>query len=95
MDDLGSDVKEVLGVSAEWYKLGLQLKVKPGILDSIWSDFTATKDQLQEMLKAWLITGDNPTWKALIDALRSKMVGASQLAAVLEAKFERSEGAYI
>ena len=74
-------------MSAEWYDLGLQLKVRIGTLDSIKEDFTAAKHRLREMLKAWLTTGDNPSWKTLIDALRSPVVGASQLAAALETKF--------
>ena len=81
-------------MSADWYDLGLQLKVRTGTLDSIRADFTAAKHRLREMLKAWLITGDNPCWKTLIDALRSRMVGASQLAAALEKMYcpvERTE----
>ena len=82
-------------MSALWYNLGLQLKVRTGKLDNIRKHFTATKHQLQEMLKAWLTTGDNPCWKTLIAALRSEMVGAGHLAAVLETKYsvvERDEG---
>ena len=44
------------------------------------------------MLSAWLTTGDNPSWKTLVDALRSRIVGASQLAATLEAKYCPVEG---
>ena len=39
------------------------------------------------MVKAWLTTGDNPSWKTLRDALRSPVVGASHLANVLEPKY--------
>ena len=74
-------------MSAEWYDLGLQLKVKPGKLDNIQAEFSALKHQLREMLKAWLKTGDNPSWKTLIDALKSPLVGESRLATVLEAKY--------
>ena len=94
MDDLGCVLGEVLDMSAEWYDLGLQLKVRIGTLDSIKEDFTAAKHRLREMLKAWLTTADNPSWKTLIDALTSPVVGASQLAAALETKFcpvERTE----
>ena len=83
-EDLGCVLGEVLDVSADWYDLGLQLKVRTGTLDNIRADFTAAKHRLREMLKAWLTTGDNPSWKILIDALKSRMVGASQLAAALE-----------
>jgi len=74
-------------VSADWYDLGLQLKVMVGTLNSIRADFSAPKHQLREMLNAWLTTGDAPSWRTLIAALRSRMVGASQLAAALEAKY--------
>jgi len=76
-----------LDVSPEWYDLGLQLKVRTGILNSIRAEFAFPKHQLREMLKAWLTTGDSPNWKTLIGALRSPLVGASQLAAVLETKY--------
>ena len=74
-------------MSADWYELGLQLKVSIGTLKSIRAEFSAPKHHLREMLNAWLTTGDNPNWKTLIDALRSPLVGASQLAATLETKY--------
>ena len=87
MDDLGCVLVEILDISAEWYNLGLLLKVKPGTLDSIRAEFSSPKNQLREMVKAWLTTGDNPSWKTLRDALRSPVVGGSHLANVLEAKY--------
>ena len=79
-------------MSADWYDLGLQLKVSIGTLKSIRAEFSAPKHHLREMLNAWLTTGDNPNWKTLTDALRSRMVGASQLAATLETKYCPVEG---
>ena len=84
--DLGRVLEEVLDASAQWYNLGLQLKVRTGTLDKIRTQFPDPNDQLREMLKAWLKTGNNPTWKTLTDALRSRSVGASQLAGDLETK---------
>ena len=92
MDDLVCVLEEILDVSADWYDLGLQLKVRIGTLKSIRTEFSAPKHQLREMLNAWLTTGDNPCWKTLIDALRSKMVGANQLADTLETKYSPVEG---
>ena len=86
MDDLGQVMEEVLDVSAQWYHLGLQLKVRIGTLDNIHTQFPDPKRQLLEMLKTWLNTSDNTSWKSLTDALRSRSVGASQLASVLERK---------
>ena len=92
MDDLGKVMEEVLDVSAQWYHLGLQFKVKIGTLDRIRTQFHDPRDQLLEMLKTWLMTSDNTSWKTLTDALRSRTVGASQLAGVLEIKYCQVEG---
>ena len=87
MDDLGCVLEEVVDLSAQWYLLGLQLKVKIGTLDNIQAQFADPKRQLLEMLKAWLSTSDNTTWKTLTNALRSQSVGAGQLAGELEKKY--------
>ena len=87
LDDLGQVIEEVLDVSARWYHLGLKLKVKTGTLDMIRVLFSDPKGQLLEVLKTWLTTSENTHWKTLIDALRSRVVGASQLADVLEKKY--------
>ena len=79
-------LEAVLDASAQWYNLGLRLKVRTGTLDRIRTQFPDPNDQLREMLKAWLSTSDNPTWKTLTDSLRSRSVGASQLASDLETK---------
>ena len=87
LDDLGQVMEEVLDVSAQWYHLGLQLKVRTGMLDRIRTQFSDPRDQLLEMLKTWLKTSDNTSWKTLTDTLRSRSVGATQLAGVLETKY--------
>ena len=92
LDDLGQVMEEVLDVSAQWYHLGLQLKVRTGTLDRIRTQFHDPRDQLLEMLKVWLTTSDNTSWKTLTDALKSRSVGASQLAGVLETKYCLVEG---
>ena len=86
-DDLHLLVYELLDVCAEWYPLGLQLNVKTKTLDRIRRQIPNPRDQLQEMLKVWLITSDKPSWNTLTDALRSRSVGASQLADHLETKY--------
>ena len=80
-------MEEVLDVTAEWYQLGLQLKLKTRRLDSIQAQIPDPKRQLLEMLKVWLTTSDNTSWKILTDALRSRSVGANQLAEHLETKY--------
>ena len=87
MDDVGCVLEEVVDLSAQWYLLGVQLKVKIGTLDSIQAQFADPKRQLLEMLKAWLTTSDNTTWNILTNVLRSQSVGAGQLADELEKKY--------
>lgn len=87
LDDLGCVLEELVGISAHWYNLGLQLNVRSGQLDSISAQFPVSSDQLREMLKAWLANSDNTSWKTLTSALRSQSVGASQLAGALETKY--------
>ena len=76
-----------MGVRGRWYNLGLQLKVRPGTLDRIRVQFSDSRDQLAEMLKTWLTTSDNASWKALTDALRSQSVSGNQIADYLESKY--------
>ena len=73
-------------MSPHWYTLGLQLQVRTSTLDSIRVQFQNPRDQLLEMLKTWLTTSDSTHWTTLTDALRSRSVGASQLASLLERK---------
>ena len=82
----------VLDAAAQWYNLGLKLKVRTGKLNSIRKEFNTPEDQLREMLNAWLTTGDNPSWEILIDALSSPLVGANHLATVLETNYCPVEG---
>ena len=86
-DDLGLLLEELLDVHEEWYPLGLLLKVSTKTLERIRTQFLDSRHQLQEMLKFWLTTADKPSWNTLTDGLRSRSVGASQLASVLKTKY--------
>ena len=90
LNDLGLLLEELLDVSAQWYDLGLHLGVSVWKLERIDVQLQYSDDArglLQVVLKTWLTTADNPSWKTLTNALRS--VGASQLAKQLEAKYCR------
>ena len=92
LDDLGLLLEELLDVRTQWYSLGLQLKLSVGTLDGIREQFSDTRDHLLVMLKTWLTTGVNPSWNTLTNVLRSRNVGASLLADILEAKYCRPKG---
>ena len=50
-NDLGTVLEEVVDVSAQWYSLGLQLRVNVGALNRIRAQFSDPQDQLSAMLK--------------------------------------------
>jgi len=70
----------VFDACAEWYEIGLQLKLSPGTLESIVTDESKnSRAAYRKMLQKWLETGTNKTWRALADALGSKTVGKGDL----------------
>ena len=88
LEDLGDVQEELYVARTKWYKVGLRLKVPVDTLDCIKKESNDAGDQLCEAIKNWLKrVGVKPTWRALVDALRSQSVGESQLADHLEAKY--------
>ena len=74
---------------SRWYQLGLELNLKNETLSRIHVHALShdSRDKLLEVLKTWLTTSDNASWKTVTDALRSKSVKAYQLAGGLERKY--------
>ena len=73
-----------MDVCGQWYDLGLHLRLGLETLDNIQKQAFDIRDWLLEMLKTWLTTSDNTSWKALTDALRGPRVRANRLAGGLE-----------
>ena len=83
-------MEELLDVSHKWYNIGLKLKVSLGELDKIELECRGvdTHTSLRKMLACWLKQIDPPpTWKALADALESRMIGESKLGQQLRSKY--------
>ena len=87
LDDLGLLLEELMGMRERWYRLGLQLKVRPETLETIVARFSDSRHRLLEVLKTWLTNSDNPSWKTLTDALRSRSVSEYEMANYLESKY--------
>ena len=88
LDDLGLLVEELMDVYDQWNGLGLHLHLSVETLDRIRElQVSNMRDRLLEVLKTWLTTSDNPSWKTLSDALRSPRVRANRLAGSLESKY--------
>ena len=85
--DHAFQLDELVNVCEQWYPLGVVLKVSTKMLDRIEAQFSHSTHQLREMLKTWLTTSDNASWKALTDGLRSQSVSRNQIADYLESKY--------
>ena len=82
IDDLKVLQEKLFGVSQKWYNIGLQLFLNADTLDNIRSNCgSSTQDCLLEVLKVWLRkVNPYPTWKAVVGALESVVVGEPKLA---------------
>ena len=88
VDDLQVVREELNDVRAKWYDIGIQLRVNIGTLDAIEKQYLNNpSDCLRETLTTWLKSyPPSPTWSKVVDALSSKTVGETRLAANLEQK---------
>ena len=84
--DLGTLLESLESIRANWYNFGLRLRVDVGELDGIAVQYSNPLVCLRETLKQWLKTSLNCTWKCIVDALGSTIVGANALALELERK---------
>ena len=88
VNDLHVVMEELNDIRAKWDDIGLQLHVSVGTLDAIKEQYDDPSRCLRETLKTWLKTcPSSPTWKNIVDALRSSTVGEVRLAADLEQKY--------
>ena len=71
----------MLSAAAKWYDLGLELGLTADYLDTIKKANDDPQDCLRELLRHWLSGVDpQPSWKALVAALRSPAVNYPALA---------------
>ena len=89
IDDLKVLHEKLFDVSNKWYNIGLQLLLNADTLDNIKSNCgSSTQDCLLEVLKKWLRrVNPYPTWKTIVDALKSIVVGEEKLAQKLEDEY--------
>lgn len=79
-------VEELHDVKTQWKAIGIQLEVPTPTLRRIESTHKNDPEEaFSEMMYEWLNQTDpEPTWSAIVKALRSRSVGASLLAGTLE-----------
>ena len=89
IDDLQTVTQELLPVAQHWEAIGVALCLH---LDEdemkTFPKRGSVEDHLSEMLKWWLNrVSPQPSWRSIIDALRSPAVGENKFAQNLELKY--------
>lgn len=79
-------MEELHEVKTKWRAIGIQLEVDPTKLKHInFSHKTDPEAAFLEMIEAWMVQLEpEPSWSALVDALRSRSVGETALASDIE-----------
>ena len=67
-----SNLSFLLGeLSSHWYEMGIHLKLRKGVLDTIGRDFKNTSYRCMiEMFDSWLLCGEGCTWSTIKKMLR-------------------------
>ena len=89
VDDLSVVLEELFAIRSHWNPMGLKLGLKVDTLDAIKQQCCGDpRDCFQEMLKNYLKkTNPLPSWRSLIEALKSPTVDQPQLAKKLEKQY--------
>ena len=92
VDTRSPELNDVLRVlsdkAAKWREIGLSLNLSKGELDIIKADCSGARECLMEAISKWHSNAEpRPTWKALIDALKTPAVDESVLARHLEENY--------
>ena len=84
-DDLSDILRGLHHARTSWYYIGLQLRESVDTLDGIREQFKDPDDRLRETITHWLKQVEpTPTWRALVNALKTHSVGEGRLAGRLE-----------
>ena len=82
-DDLGDIQDEAWDARAQWYNIGLRLRLPATDLDVIDKERGDIEAKFRCMLLKWLRSGNHCTWEALCKALSARSVNQAKLAATI------------
>ena len=84
--DAARILEELLAAQNSAHLLGLMLNVKPHDVQAIMNKYQDPKDRLYHIIIAFLSQAEpRPTWRVIVDALRSPVVNLTALAERVEA----------
>ena len=80
-------LNNLLPKASRWELIGIQLGLNQDILDTIKANSLRNVEEcLTEVLKRWYNSTPNPTWREVVDALRTPALDELRLAQELEQK---------
>ena len=74
-------------VCHKWYNIGVQLDVPTFQLKNIERKSSDSIDQLRDTLDYWMNNDPSPSWRHLINALKSPSVGEKRLAEEIKKEY--------
>ena len=84
-DDAIEILEEILPARIKSYNFGLKLKLPLDEVKAIHAKHQSAEDHLRDVIEIFLNgVGSEPTWRAIVDALRSPAVNLLQLAKQVE-----------
>ena len=87
-DDARKILEELLDAQNHAHLLGLMMNVKPRDVEAVQATYQQPKDRLLHIIIAFLQQAEpRPTWRDIIDALKSPVVGLTALARRVEAAY--------
>ena len=85
-EDAGKILEELLDAQNHAHLLGLMMNVKPRDVEAIQMTYQQPKDRLLHIIIIFLQQAEpRPSWKVIVDALKSPVVGLTALARRVEA----------
>jgi len=78
---------ELYPMNSKWQKFGEMLGMDEDLLDEIFTYHERDEECLRDMLGMWFKKSENPTWRAVTDALQK--IGEGQLAESMYLKCEQ------
>ena len=88
VDNLAAVQRKVYAARTNWYNLGLELGQQTSTLDSIGAKHKQDPSEcFRQVLKEWLKgVNPSPTWRAMVNALKSDTVKQRQLAEQIQSE---------
>ena len=85
-DDAGKILEELLDAQNSAHLFGLMINIKPRDVEAIQTTYQQPKDRLLHIILMFLNQEEpRPTWRVIVDALRTDTVNLRRLAMRLEA----------